>query len=213
MATTNRDSSDMSSSGSQDSNLTAGTTGSGILTTSDTSQPGTTTSGSTRRTTMGGRDMADTSDVGSGDIGDDRSARLGSMSDDTRAGASRDYWDQNEGPGPKVMAADTLQGDKVVNQAGETLGEIQDIMIDVPTGRVAYAVLSVGGFLGVGDKLFAIPWRALQIDPPNHQFILNVAKERLESAPGFDKDHWPSMADESWANEVHSYYGSQPYWE
>ena len=111
------------------------------------------------------------------------------------------------------MAADTLEGDKVVNAAGEDLGEIKDIMIDVPSGRVAYAVLSFGGFLGLGDKLFAIPWQALQLDTQNKCFILNVDQERLRSAPGFDKDHWPSMADQSWAIDIHEYYESRPYWE
>ncbi|MGH8523507.1 MAG: PRC-barrel domain-containing protein [Gammaproteobacteria bacterium] len=120
---------------------------------------------------------------------------------------------RGDGPGPQVMAADTLQGDSVVNRQGETLGEIQDIMIDVPSGRVGYAVLSVGGFLGMGDKLFAIPWNALILDAENERFILDVPKERLDSAPGFDKDHWPSMADQRWGTEIHSYYGTQPYWE
>lgn len=120
---------------------------------------------------------------------------------------------RGDGPGPQVMAADTLQGDSVVNRQGEMLGEIQDIMIDVPSGRVAYAVLSFGGFLGMGDKLFAIPWKALTLDAENEQFILDAPKERLESAPGFDKDHWPSMADQRWGTEIHAFYGTQPYWE
>ena len=122
------------------------------------------------------------------------------------------YWDTKRGPGPRVMAASTLDDDNVVNPAGEKLGEISELMIDVPTGRVAYAVLSVGGFLGIGDKLIAIPWRALQIDPQNHRFILNASKERIESAPGFDKDHWPSMADERWATDLHNYYQAPYYW-
>jgi len=127
-------------------------------------------------------------------------------------GGAQAYWD-NEGPGPRIMAADTLEGDNVVNAQGEDLGEIKDIMIDVPSGRVAYAVLSFGGVLGMGDKLFAIPWHALQLDPENHCFILNVDKERLKNAPDFDKDHWPSMADQRWATDIHAYYGSRPYWE
>jgi len=110
------------------------------------------------------------------------------------------------------MAADTLEGDTVVNRQGETLGEIKHIMIDVPRGRVAYAVLSFGGILGVGDKLFAIPWSALTLDAGNHNFILDVPEQRLKDAPGFDKDHWPAMADERWANQVHSYYNARPYW-
>ena len=118
----------------------------------------------------------------------------------------------NEGPGPEIMAADTLEGNDVVNAQNESLGDIKHIMIDVPSGRVAYAVLSAGGFLGIGDKLFAIPWSALTLDADRHCFVLNVEKERLKNAPGFDKDHWPSMADPTWAGEVHSYYGQRNYW-
>jgi len=84
----------------------------------------------------------------------------------------------------------------VVNGAGEDLGDIKDIMIDVPSGRVAYAVLSFGGILGVGSKLFAVPWHALQLDPENHRFILNVDKEQLRNAPGFDKDHFRYRKEE-----------------
>jgi sporulation protein YlmC with PRC-barrel domain len=120
--------------------------------------------------------------------------------------------DTSAGPGPEVMAAATLEGNAVVNAAGERLGEITDIMLDVPSGRVAYAVLSFGGFLGLGDKLFAVPWQALTLDADQKRFILDVDKELLKNAPGFDKDHWPAMADPQWAQSIHSYYGSEPYW-
>lgn len=117
------------------------------------------------------------------------------------------------GPGPEVMAADTLEGDRVVNHLGEDLGKIRDIMIDVPSGRVAYAVLSSGGLLGVGDKLFAIPWGALTLDADRKCFMLNVEKQRLRDAPGFDKDHWPSMGDLRWATSIYEYYDTRPYWD
>lgn len=117
------------------------------------------------------------------------------------------------GPGPEVMAADTLQGDKVINTQGENLGEIEDIMLDVPSGRIAYAVLSFGGVMGVGDKLFAIPWSALTLDADRKCFILDIGKEQLKNAPGFDKDHWPAMADPAWAQQVHSFYNRTPYWQ
>ncbi|WP_432540242.1 PRC-barrel domain-containing protein, partial [Kineococcus sp. SYSU DK024] len=68
------------------------------------------------------------------------------------------------GPGPELMGADTLEGDRVVNTRGEDLGKITDNMLDVQRGRIAYAVLSVGGFLGIGDKLFAVPWGAMALD-------------------------------------------------
>ena len=117
-----------------------------------------------------------------------------------------------EGPGPEVMAADTLEGDDVINLQGENLGEIKKIMVDVQSGRVAYAVLSTGGFLGIANKLFAIPWGALTLDAGRKCFILDVNKERLENAPGFDKEHWPAMADVNWAQTVHDYYGQKAYW-
>lgn len=112
-----------------------------------------------------------------------------------------------QGSGPYLLAADSLTGEKVVNEAGEALGQITHIMLDVTNGTIAYAVLSFGGFLGLGDKLFAVPWSALAVDVEDKWFVLNVDKERLRKAPGFDKDHWPSMADPKWAAEVHEYYG------
>ncbi len=118
-----------------------------------------------------------------------------------------------DGPGPYIMAADTLEGDSVTNNEGESLGEIKSIMVDVPRGRVAYAVLSFGGVLGLGEKLFAIPWSALTLDTNNKCFILDVDKQTLKNASGFDKSHWPSMADLSWARDLHSHYGRRPYWE
>ena len=117
----------------------------------------------------------------------------------------------HKGPGPDLMGADTLIGNDVYNQKDEDLGDIKEIMLDMRDGKVAYAVLSYGGFLGMGDKLFAVPWNALTLDTINKRFILNVDKERLANAPGFDKDDWPDMADEEWINQIHSYYGTKPY--
>lgn len=111
------------------------------------------------------------------------------------------------GPGPALMGADTLLGNDVYNDAGENLGNIKEFMIDMASGRIAYAVLSFGGFLGMGDRLFAVPWQALKLDTANKRFTLNVSKEKLKNAPGFDKDHWPSMADPTWATSVHTFYG------
>jgi sporulation protein YlmC with PRC-barrel domain len=112
------------------------------------------------------------------------------------------------GPGPALMGADTLIGDNVVNGQEQDLGEIKEIMIDMRNGEVAYAVLSFGGFLGMGEKLFAVPWQALELDTVNKRFVLNVDKDRLQSAPGFDPDNWPDMSEVGWANQVHSFYGT-----
>lgn len=123
------------------------------------------------------------------------------------------HHDDHSGPGPHVMAAGDFEDQKVVNTQGEDLGEIEEIMLDVRSGRIAYAVLAAGGFLGMGEKYFAIPWSALTLDTDRKCFILDISKDQLKDAPGFDKDNWPSMADQSWASSVHSYYRSAPYWE
>jgi sporulation protein YlmC with PRC-barrel domain len=112
-----------------------------------------------------------------------------------------------------VLAASTLAGDSVRNAAGDDLGKIDEIMIDIPSGRVAYAVLSFGGFLGMGDKLFAVPWSALKVDEDEKCLILNVDKQTIERAPGFDKNDWPDMSDISWGTQLSTYYKVGPYWE
>lgn len=114
------------------------------------------------------------------------------------------------GPGPQVMGANTLVGNDVYNRKNEDLGDIKEIMLDMSTGRVGYAVLSFGGFLNMGEKLFAVPWEALTLDTDNKRFVLDVEKNQLENAPGFDKDDWPDMADPTWAKGIHAYYGTKP---
>ena len=116
-------------------------------------------------------------------------------------------------PGPTLMGANTLNGNDVYNHKEEDLGDIKEIMLDMRSGKVAYAVLSFGGFLGMGEKLFAVPWNALTLDTVNKRFILKVEKDSLKNAPGFDKDAWPDMADRTWAAGVHSYYGTKPYYD
>lgn len=108
--------------------------------------------------------------------------------------------------GACVLSADTITGDEVCNLQDEKLGTIQDLMLDVTEGKIRYAVLASGGFLGMGDRLFAIPWKALKQDKENHRFTLDVDAERLKNAPGFDKDQWPNMADATWNSTVESYY-------
>jgi sporulation protein YlmC with PRC-barrel domain len=110
----------------------------------------------------------------------------------------------------RVIASSTLNGTHVRNPAGEDLGRIEEIMMDAPTGRVAYAVLSFGGFLGIGGKLFAVPWKALALNENDHEFVLNVDRHLLETAPGFDKDNWPDMADPAFTRMIYGHYGYTP---
>ena len=98
-------------------------------------------------------------------------------------------------------------------QALLRLGKVEEVMLDSAPGRIAYAVLSFGGFLGLGDKLFAVPWNALRFDPQTDAFVLNADKTFLENAPGFDKNNWPDMTNSTWRTNVYSYYRTAPYWE
>lgn len=118
--------------------------------------------------------------------------------------------DLRHGPGPRLMGADTLIGNDVFNQQGEDLGDIKEIMLDVASGRICYAVMSFGGVLGIGEKLFAVPWNALSLDTANKRFMIDVTRERLGRAPGFNRDQWPDMADASWERGIHDYYGTTP---
>ena len=117
-----------------------------------------------------------------------------------------------DSPGPLVLSCATLAGDTVFNKANEDLGKLEHVMIDVPTGRIAYAVLACGGVFGIGAKLFAVPWGALTFDGERQCFVIDIERSRLDEAPGFDKDEWPAMADPGWASRVHDYYGIPPYW-
>ena len=114
----------------------------------------------------------------------------------------------HDGPGPALMGADTLIGDDVYNHSDEELGDIKEIMLDMRTGQIAYAVLSFGGIMGMGDKLFAVPWDSLTLDTVNKRFLLDVDKEQLKNAPGFDKDNWPDMASEAWNEQLNQFYGT-----
>ncbi|MGK5078275.1 PRC-barrel domain-containing protein [Janthinobacterium sp. HLX7-2] len=114
----------------------------------------------------------------------------------------------HDGPGPALMGADTLIGDDVYNHSDEELGGIKEIMLDMRTGQIAYAVLSFGGVLGMGDKLFAVPWENLTLDTVNKRFQLDVDKEQLKNAPGFDKNNWPDMGSDAWQQQMEAFYGT-----
>ena len=114
---------------------------------------------------------------------------------------------------PRWQKATDLKGKNVTNSENENLGEIKDIVVDPNSGRILYAVLEFGGFLGMGEKLFAVPFQSLQSSGDNKAFILNVEKDRLKSAPGFDKSQWPNFADEQFATTTYQYYSLTPYWQ
>ncbi len=112
---------------------------------------------------------------------------------------------------PELLSANSIKTDRVVNTAGEDLGRIEELMIDLDSGRVAYVVMSFGGFLGMSDKLFAIPWQALKLRPQEHAFTLDIPRNVLGRAEGFDKERWPLTREE--LSRSYTYYGYQPYWQ
>ena len=135
----------------------------------------------------------------------------GSAASHDRARSVGTALDESAATAPEVVAASSLEGETVCNLQGDTLGEIEELMLDVKSGRIAYAVLAVGGFLGMGEKYFAVPWRALTLDTERKCFLLDIDKDALANAPGFEGDDWPSMADPEWAAAVHRFYRTEPY--
>ena len=111
-----------------------------------------------------------------------------------------------------LIGSDKVEGTYVYDAKGEHIGSIERVMIEKVSGQVAYAVLQFGGFLGIGSKLFAVPFEALELDAENQRFVLGTPREKLEQAPGFDKDQWPDFADPSFGREVYGYYGVSTYW-
>lgn len=100
----------------------------------------------------------------------------------------------------------------VLNPSHENLGEIKDIMIDPITGNIVYAVLTFGGFMGFGEKYFAIPWEAFYLDTnEDEKVILNISKEKFENAPGFDQDNWPSAGQWEFVDKIYRHYGYKSY--
>ena len=113
-----------------------------------------------------------------------------------------------------VVPASKIIGETVVNRQDEKVGKIDELVIDAAKNRVAYVVLSYGGFMGGGDKLFAMPWEAFEFSTTENKLILNVDKEKLKAAPGFEKgDKWPDFSDKIWGESIYNYYNYVPPWK
>jgi sporulation protein YlmC with PRC-barrel domain len=125
---------------------------------------------------------------------------------DNRTGINHEGTDANRPV--ERLSATSIVGDEIRNKQGEDLGKIDNLMINLTTGEVEYAVVEFGSFLGVGGKLFAIPFKELTVDPEKEVFILDRDKEYLKESPGFDKTHWPDTNDHSYFDNVRMYYGS-----
>jgi sporulation protein YlmC with PRC-barrel domain len=111
-----------------------------------------------------------------------------------------------EGQRMNAVMVEKIIGSKVINVKGEALGKIEDLVVDIDTGRIVYAVLESGGFLSIGDKLFPVPWDSLAALPSEGIFFLNQSKEQMEKAPAFDKNNLPNMADMHWGEGIFKHY-------
>lgn len=112
----------------------------------------------------------------------------------------------------KLISADKVEGTPVYSTDGEKLGTINDVMIDKVSGKVVYADMSFGGFLGIGDKHHPLPWSMLKYDTGKGGYVVNLDKKRLEGAPAYGHDEKFDWEDENWARRVHDYWGVPPYW-
>jgi hypothetical protein len=106
------------------------------------------------------------------------------------------------------LTATSIIGDDVENMREEDLGKIDNLMVNLRTGEIEYAVVEFGSFLGMGGKLFAVPFAELKVDPTRKKFVLNRSKEELKNIPGFDKNHWPDTNDHRYFDDVNTYWGA-----
>lgn len=108
----------------------------------------------------------------------------------------------------QIVNADNVVGVDVKNNQNEDLGQVEAIMLDKLTGKVAYVVLSYGGFLGMGDKLFALPWSIFSYDVAEDCFKIPLNEQQLKNSPGFDKDNWPDMSNPQWRDSIQNHYSN-----
>jgi hypothetical protein len=120
--------------------------------------------------------------------------------------------DDTTNPRGHLIAAGKVQGTTVYNAALEKLGSVEDVMIDKASGRIAYAVLSFGGFLGIGDRYYPLPWEKLSYNTEIGGYVVDIDRETLEGAPSYTDAAAATWHDEAWNRDVYAYYGAEPYW-
>ncbi len=121
--------------------------------------------------------------------------------------------DDTTNPAGHLIGAHQVQGTTVYNTALEKLGSVEDVMIDKTSGRIAYAILSFGGFLGIGDRYYPLPWEKLSYDKEMGGYIVDVSRDVLEGAPSYSDEATAGWNDEAWGRGIYTYYGAHPYWD
>jgi hypothetical protein len=111
-----------------------------------------------------------------------------------------------------LIASDKVEGTAVYGADHRKIGSLERVMIDKISGKVAYAVLSFGGFLGMGEDFYPMPWSTLKYDTNLGGYLVNLTKDQLDNAPKFNQSrgwNWNREND----RQVHDYYRARPYWE
>lgn len=121
--------------------------------------------------------------------------------------------DMTRDPSGRLIAADKVNGTSVYNTQGDKIGTVEDVMIDKTTGRIAYAVMSFGGFLGIGEKHHPLPWSTLQYDARKGAYVVPLSKQQLQDAPSYMANEAVRWDDEKFGRTVHDYYKAKPYWD
>jgi PRC-barrel domain len=111
-----------------------------------------------------------------------------------------------------VISASKVTGTSVYNTQGDQLGEIYDVMVDKRSGKIAYAIMSFGGFLGIGERYHPLPWPNLKYDTRQGGYVVGLTKEQLEGAPTFGATDAPAWGNRQYETSIHDYYKTNPYW-
>ena len=127
-------------------------------------------------------------------------------------GSAADAGGAATGEADRLIASDKVEGTAVYDRRGEKLGSIHSVMIDKISGKVAYAVMSFGGFLGMGDSYHPLPWHVLTYDTGQGGYVVDLDRNKLEEAPTYATSETPNWSDRRWGQQVHDYYGTRPYW-
>jgi sporulation protein YlmC with PRC-barrel domain len=111
----------------------------------------------------------------------------------------------------RLIAADQVEGTSIYNAKGESLGSVEDVMIDKVSGRIAYAIAGFGGFLGIGNRHYPLPWDKLKYDTRVGGYVVDLDRRVLEGAPSYSDAEVAGWQDPAWGRRVYDYYGTPPY--
>jgi len=111
-----------------------------------------------------------------------------------------------------LIASDRVIGTDVRRPDGSKVGRIERLMLDKVSGRVAYAVMSFGGFLGLGEDFYTLPWSVLRFAPEQDAYVLDLTEEQLRAAPARTPEGTDPAQDGAWEEQIHRYYDAAPYW-